>query len=272
MQQRGFTLLEVALFLAISGGLIAVAFIGLGPRLRNVRFTDAVRSLEVASQSQFHNFSQGLNLREEGLVCQIRDGGYSDQFGVTYDGVEVAVGSEPSEATTRGASEACVVNGMLVSFKEEYAEFSPILSRRVGREGCDQQFSSLPNPVTVSRDMFLVLCGHTPVAVTKANGQDVAVRVEYKNGAQNTATDSYNVVYGQIQDPNGTRIHTFRGDEWASRSYDNHEVRIPSMSVANTISHNGLVCAQLELSGRMAAFEYDAANTIPRTRFNEGCV
>ena len=69
MNKRGFTLLEVALFFSITGLLALVAFAGLGPRLRNVRFTDATRTLEASVQQELSNYQFGVNQRESNINC-----------------------------------------------------------------------------------------------------------------------------------------------------------------------------------------------------------
>ena len=69
MNTKGFTLLEVSLFLAVSGALGLIAFVGLGPRLRNVRFTQSIRLIESTINAQFAASQSGQNNRPANFIC-----------------------------------------------------------------------------------------------------------------------------------------------------------------------------------------------------------
>ncbi|MCE7936476.1 prepilin-type N-terminal cleavage/methylation domain-containing protein [Candidatus Saccharibacteria bacterium CPR2] len=58
--QKGFTLTEVMLFLAVSGFLIMIAFAGLSGRINRVRFADSMRNLESFFESEESKVRNGV--------------------------------------------------------------------------------------------------------------------------------------------------------------------------------------------------------------------
>lgn len=67
--QRGFTVIEVTLFLAITGALFLIALIGTGNTIRSVRFSDSGRSLTAFVQRQYDEIINGLNNRSGAERC-----------------------------------------------------------------------------------------------------------------------------------------------------------------------------------------------------------
>lgn len=68
-RQSGFTVIEVMLFLGISGMLFLIALLGTGATIRSVRFTDSGRSLEAYVQKQYDDIVNGLNQRDSNITC-----------------------------------------------------------------------------------------------------------------------------------------------------------------------------------------------------------
>lgn len=69
-KQGGFTVIEVTIFVAISGLLLAVALLGTGATIRSVRFSDSVRSLQSYIQTQYDQIINGVNPRTGQEACQ----------------------------------------------------------------------------------------------------------------------------------------------------------------------------------------------------------
>lgn len=69
-KQGGFTVIEVTIFVAISGLLLAVALLGTGSTIRSVRFSDSVRSLQSYFQTQYDQIINGVNPRTGQEACQ----------------------------------------------------------------------------------------------------------------------------------------------------------------------------------------------------------
>lgn len=68
-RQAGFTIIEITLFMAITGLLFTIAILGTGNAIRTVRFTDSGRSLESYVQKQYDDILNGLNDRSNQISC-----------------------------------------------------------------------------------------------------------------------------------------------------------------------------------------------------------
>lgn len=97
-RQAGFTIIEITLFMAITGLLFTIAFLGIGNSIRTVRFTDSGRSLETFIQKQYDDIVNGLNDRSSQVSCA----------GGTVD---------TTTAQDVGTSN-CIVMGRLLQFKQ----------------------------------------------------------------------------------------------------------------------------------------------------------
>ncbi len=106
MKKDGFTLLEVTLFLAISSSLALIAFVGLGPRLRNVRFTDAVRGVETSIKSTVESSQRGASTTA--FSCKNVNG-------------TATVTTELS--APQGTSQDCVNGGVVVYFQPDSVKY-----------------------------------------------------------------------------------------------------------------------------------------------------
>lgn len=67
--QRGYTVVEVSLFLAVSGLLFLVAVLATGNTIRTFRFTDSGNSLKAYVQKQYDNVLNGVNPRSDTVSC-----------------------------------------------------------------------------------------------------------------------------------------------------------------------------------------------------------
>jgi Tfp pilus assembly protein FimT len=68
-RQAGFTIVEITLFMAITGVLFLIALAGTGNAIRSFRFTDSGRSLESFAQKQYDDIVNGLNGRSASVSC-----------------------------------------------------------------------------------------------------------------------------------------------------------------------------------------------------------
>ena len=120
MDIKGYTLLEVSLFLAISGGLTLIAIVALAPRLTNVRFTSAMRGLHENITKQMATSELGYN---SGAVnkyeCSASGGG----------NLVLAPGSSNSSS--------CVFVGRLAVFNSGSVDYRSIAALRT-TVGCPQ--------------------------------------------------------------------------------------------------------------------------------------
>lgn len=66
---KGFTIIEVTIFLAISGLLLVAMFLGTGTIVSQQRFKDTTDNLQTFFQSQYEEVINGVNTRDSGTVC-----------------------------------------------------------------------------------------------------------------------------------------------------------------------------------------------------------
>jgi len=103
--QSGFTIVEVMLFLALTGLLFLIGFFGTGTQLRDTRFTDSVRSLHSFLQKQYSETAAGANGRVNGSQCTADVGNAASQPTFAATG-----------GATAGSADNCVLLGKLVKF------------------------------------------------------------------------------------------------------------------------------------------------------------
>lgn len=68
---KGFTIIEVTIFLAISGLLLLAMFLGTGTIVSQQRFKDTTDNLQSFVQSQYEEVVNGVNTRTSGVVCGV---------------------------------------------------------------------------------------------------------------------------------------------------------------------------------------------------------
>ncbi|GEM_PF-1817096 len=96
VRQSGFTIIEVLLFLAVSGLLFMIAASSLNATIRNTRLTDATNGLENFVSQQYSDVRSGVSFRSDAAqTCGVGGAG---------------------AAELPGASDDCIVVGRLLDF------------------------------------------------------------------------------------------------------------------------------------------------------------
>ena len=246
MNNKGFTLLEVTLFLAISGALGLIAFLGLGPRLRNVRFTQSVRLIENTINAQFKSSTSGENVRPAKFTCTT--GG---PFGTLSIGQPAGGATNPT-----GSSANCVINGKMVFFEGDKMTFYSIISRRVGTR------SDCPTASTLTD---IETCYMPQLTGVDQNEPPDAVGVAYSSGVNATfpASPTNYRGYGYIQSPNGVQHYPFFFTQTSVQSAQKY-------LQGSTTTPSGSLAMCLELSGRRATLTVAENDIKPKISF-EGC-
>jgi type II secretory pathway pseudopilin PulG len=72
-RQRGFTIIEVSLFLAVSALLLSTLVFGMQRMIGQMRFNDSVNSLTAYIQSQYEEVRSGVNTRGKGAITGCSD-------------------------------------------------------------------------------------------------------------------------------------------------------------------------------------------------------
>lgn len=116
-QQAGYTIVEVTLFLAISGLLFTIAILATGNTIRSVRFSDSGKSLGAYIQKQYDNVLNGVNPRDNQVACS---------------GGTVSIG------TQKPGTSNCFLMGKLIVFKQN--EYRLTTYNVLGTEPSDVDF------------------------------------------------------------------------------------------------------------------------------------
>jgi hypothetical protein len=133
LNKQGYTLLEVTLFLAISSSLALIAFVGLGPKLRNVRFTDSVRGVEASITRAIADSKAGSSPVND-TKCVPSGQGFK---------ISAKVGNPP------GISQDCVLSGVWIYFKDSSIQYYQVTSLRTRNSKCPDD-KAIQNAVDVS--------------------------------------------------------------------------------------------------------------------------
>lgn len=97
--ERGFTIIEVMLFFAISGLLFAMLMVGANTGISQQRYLDSVRSYKAFLQNQYAEVLNTQNDRDNTLKCGV-------------NGASTGTGTAP------GADTDCVVLGRVIRIKD----------------------------------------------------------------------------------------------------------------------------------------------------------
>lgn len=96
--QKGFTIIEVMLFLAISGALAVAILVGSGAAIGQQRYRDSVTSLKSFIQDQYSQVSNTVNDRSDGQGC-----------------ANAVIGSAPSVPAQRRGTSDCLLLGRFLT-------------------------------------------------------------------------------------------------------------------------------------------------------------
>ena len=247
MNKKGFTLLEVILFLAISSGMAAIAFIGLGPRLRNVRFTQSVRAIESTVSSELTKPSSGKNERPSTHTCTANSG---------YPQVT------NQSPTSTGAAEACVSNGTLLVFLNNKIRSYSIVSLRGD--------ATMPDSCSADDLQTIITCFKPTVLRGTDSGRQELPQpkdVTYGNGVlAESSINSQPLAFGVIQSPHSTErfqfFYTTSNDLWWTNNN--------RLSAVNSVASVDKPYVCFKLAGRSAKLLLSTSSPTPKVTY-EAC-
>lgn len=174
MDIKGYTLLEVSLFLAISGGLTLVAIVALAPRLTNVRFTSAMRGLHENVTKQMAASELGYNNLAGKYECSAPGGNFNITFGSS-------------------SSSSCVFVGRLAVFNSGRVDYRSIAALRTT--------ATCPQPK------------YSYEALTQCNLATVIPAIttnyDYSNGIKTFSSVPVVYGYGYVKSPDNNSTYRF---------------------------------------------------------------
>lgn len=142
--QAGFTVVEISLFLAISGVMLLIAFLGVSVAIERARFQDTSRQVQSHIQSFYSDTLNGVSYRPDDTSCQPAT-------------ATIGPGSEPY------GSSNCILLGMVAFFPENGQQ---ITTRYVvGSQPSD--------PLMLDKSTNEKLKAYQPVIVTNADQAQV---------------------------------------------------------------------------------------------------
>lgn len=177
--QSGYTVIEVTLFLAISGLLFLIAVIGTGNTIRAVRFSDSGRALHAFVQKKYDDIINGVNPREGNEACNAGN---------------VSTGSNQTPGTSN-----CLLMGKLLVFEQGSYQLNTY--NIIGTE---------PAQVDLGKSDEDLVVDFAPKVVTNVGVADYDVPWEaafsgFKRLSDNQATNALAL----IRSPRSTRILSY---------------------------------------------------------------
>lgn len=148
----GFTIIEVTIFLGISGLLLLAMFFGTGTMAARQRFTDTTDSLQTFFQSQYDEVVNGVNVRTANKVCD-----------------------DSSTETAAGQSQ-CLLLGKLLTIRADSPDIlaSYIISTKDVSSGISDAAAQLQNAglkvVADGQTTYEVKWGAVPYQTTRSQG------------------------------------------------------------------------------------------------------
>lgn len=261
MNKKGYTLLEVTLFLAISSLLALTAFVGLGPRLRNARFTDSIRSTESSFAKEMQASQSGANFRDNSSGCGIKDVAGSKVPDLT------TTASEP------GASGNCVISGKLSVFSKNGVEYFSIISLR--------RIKSINESECKDTGTFEKMMACYKPQIVGSPYLPAPTERKYSNNVKLTATDDITkflpspndkLSYGYVSDPSTGTTYRFFYEEPGSVAGGagfSDKWRLSDVNTVSDPTQTRFVC--LGLAPRSAKISFTTASIKPVVKFDEGC-
>jgi type II secretory pathway pseudopilin PulG len=124
VNMHGFTVIELMLFLGVTGALFAALMIGVQGNITQQRYRESVVDLSTYLQSQYSEVANTHNVRDNNLHCES-----------SSDGTAVIV-QQPDNEILKGRGVPCVILGRAITIAEDTKEI--VVAQVIGIEPSDQ--------------------------------------------------------------------------------------------------------------------------------------
>lgn len=239
----GFTLLEVALFLAVSAGLATIALVGLGPRFNNLRFTSAVRSLESSVNAQFLDAQQGRTKRSREISC-VPSGS---------SGISIT----DSTGKSVGTAANCVINGRVAVFtqNENKVVYRPIVSLTApANAGSCNSVTGLER--LKSNDCYR--------ATVLADDQETPTEYNYADSLEQTSGTR---AVGYVVEPESGEQFSLN---FSSSGGYAGRLNSGNFTGVSAPASSAMICFSMQ--NRTATLEFNNVSVVPTVNFNKECI
>lgn len=164
-KKHGYTIVEVMIFLAVSGALLVSALMLVGGQQRKTEFSQAVREIENVVQDIINDVSTGYYSRPSDFTC-VNDGGT----------VKITPG-----ANALGTNKDCMFVGRLIQFavagtdKEGYSTFTTVGLRQLGDTIVENLTDANPTILGSSTQKHTLKYGLKAKKMTCCSGANIGV-------------------------------------------------------------------------------------------------
>ena len=190
--QKGFTIIETMLFLAVTGALILGVLIGTGASLNNQRYRDAVETFKGQLQSQYSTLGSIRNARSNTWSC--------------------GADAKPVEEGTviRGQSDCSIVGSLMVINNSEINTYS-VLARE------NNTTTSQTSDIESLKQNFTYNVSSAEVAKSKMEWGTKIAWPKSGSGANNSGDRAISILV--MRSPQTGNVYTFTGNS-APQSVD----------------------------------------------------
>lgn len=224
-KEKGFTLIEVILFLAITGMIIAGLLIGVGASLNRQRYSDATTGAVSYFQNQYSQVSNVSNNRPNNLVCR---GG--------------AIVDAPGDTSSPVGTSDCTIVGRLIQSRPggvgvmSYPVYATVDAGTLPRNASD-------NDLQILRDARLIAATegeeYTPSWGTRFLRE--SEKDETGRAAPNQAPEDANFAILIVRMPTSGIIHTYVSDTSTASPAEIVQETDPSDDFFVCVSPEGLL-------------------------------
>jgi prepilin-type N-terminal cleavage/methylation domain-containing protein len=185
-RQKGFTIIETMLVLAITGMLVAGVFVGIGTSINVQRYRDSVQTLKNLLQTQYSEVTNVRNDRNNAWSC----GALAD--------------TSDTGTVNRGQSD-CVLLGRLVTINRSDITTYSVVGRKLNSAATSGDIASLRQNYVLNVSLVEVVEGSLEW------GAEIAWPVSGYGARSSTSPREIAILY--IRSPDSGQVYTFTSDQ-----------------------------------------------------------
>ena len=221
--RRGFTIIEVMLFLGITGAMIAGMLIGVGSSIGAQRYRDAVESLKSEIQQQYSDVVNVMNTRTntEQQQCSVSDG-------------KLAVTPVDAGGATRGQSSRCMIVGTYLAVRGSEVKRYTILG-----------YAPRESIIASSDDISILKSGVYTFGIDPESTESKSLEwgTQMKWAGDTNTGDPLGILV--LRSPNSGNIYTFTSRKISAADPDNASLTAmitPSLTADESGRGRRLIC------------------------------
>lgn len=131
----GFTVVELMLFLGVTGILFVVLMVGVNSNITQQRYRESVLNISTLLQNQYAEVANAQNERTDTLKCTVSDEGSGSE-----EVHRITISEQASNSSPRGQSMPCVLLGRAIQVTDKGTMLK--ISSVVGAEPADSELAA----------------------------------------------------------------------------------------------------------------------------------